>query len=433
MEDPIEQYLREYGSAGTKDSTGAFTIAADKALSKLAAFQLPRPAAWLLKMVQAGVAAGASSIAVSQSAKSSRIVYHGGDFGGLKELVGLITDPHAMVTPTQQHLLIGLRAVALGRKRPVLLVEETADGHLSSAFWNHGSVSPLRVDGRTLALPGRRRAEASLSIHVADTSLTAGNTLKREKGIKRTVAEEYRELMTNAVVCPIPLTVDGRAVNHFGLGDASFHRSPLVFGGVPAEEREPPSVPLSASLVPEGVEQGNYRHAWTIYLLARDPRANELCWVKDGVICHTERLHQRPAPFFVRLFLSAQDLETDLTGLQPRFENPEQPKQRIHDALRDLAERAPAIANSKMEPVGTKLTSSRSGAWWGSAMLLAGGILLSPVTPLGATLSLAGIAGLSGSSLQSQAQKKTQISKLLPSWAAEIEQNYRDRALGPGP
>ena len=52
MEEPTEldRLLSELGQA---ESSGKFTIAADKALDKLARFQLPAPQAWLAKLFQA--------------------------------------------------------------------------------------------------------------------------------------------------------------------------------------------------------------------------------------------------------------------------------------------------------------------------------------------------------------------------------------------
>lgn len=423
MIDPIEQYLREHSSAGQKDSTGAFTISADKALSKMAEFQLPRSSAWLLKMVQAGVAARASSIAVTQMGKSSKITYRGGNFGTLEELTKLATDPHAVVTPAQQHLLIGLRAVTLGQRRPVVSIEDPATGPAYSSFWGADGVCTAEPKGSSFRFPGLAGEEGTFTFHIGASPLTAQNTLLRAKGINRVVADEYREMMANAVVSPVSLTVDSRVVNHFGLDDVSFQCSPLVFGGLPAQPFEA-SIPLSTTVLPEGVKELSYKYAWTVYA-TNLPRSSEVCWVKDGVICQTDPLPQARSSFFVRLFLSAQDLETDLTGLQPRFEDPTEPLQRIREGLQAFADCAPAIAASEAHTFRAKLPNGRSTSWWGAAALAVGGAFFTPVTLLGAGISLLGLVGMGSANRQSREHQEVQIRRAFPHWAQQLASSYR--------
>ncbi len=421
MLDPIEQYLREQSGEGRRDSTGSFTISAEKAMSKLAAFQLPRPSAWLLKMVQAGVVAGCSSINVNQSAKSSKVTFMGGHLGRIDELVKIFADPNALLTPAQQHLLVGLRTVALNGRRPVLVIDDPVDSPRLCALWNGGRVSqpqPGSVFHRSLI----SREDGILSFHVGDSPLNEQYQFKREKGVKRVVADEYRELMANAVTCPIPLKVDGRRVDHFGLEDASFHRCPILFGGLPGQAGEP-VLRLSSAVLPEGAEENAYAMAWTAYLTEKS-RANEICWVKDGVVCESATFGGHES-FYLRLYLPADDLATDLTGLHLRFEDAIARKQRVLKGLKAFEESSPEIAAEKTLPFRDSLGSGRSSTWWGAAALTLGGALLMPVTLGGTALGAFGLLGMKVADRRSQEFYERKVKARFPQWARNLSIEFR--------
>lgn len=421
MIDPIEKYLREYSSDGQRDSSGVFTISAEKALAKMASYQLPRPSSWILKMVQAGVSSGAREIAISQTSRSSRITFQGGQLGSLKELVALCTDPQALVTPGQEHLLIGLRSVAMARQRPVLMLEEPVDGVPSHALWSGGSqLSAIEPARPGTGLFRRTPQDRSLTFHVGDSALGETRDEKAQRGIQRVVAEEFRDLVANAVACPVPLTLDSRRVDHFGLDDISFHRMPLLFGAEPCQEGES-GLPLSPAVrLTENTEPTLYGAAWTVYLTDR-PRSSEICWVKDGVVCQTDLLPAMKSPFLLRLFLCAQNFETDLTGLQLRFPDGQR-RPLIRRALKAFAASAPTISSSK--PLAFRVQHTpRSGSWWGGALLTVGGVLLAPFTLGGGVLvGLTGLLGMGSSSKGDQQRYEQEIRAQLPRWAEVIAQ-----------
>lgn len=421
MLDPIEEYLREQSAEGHRDSTGAFTISAEKAMTKLAAFQLPRPSAWLLKVVQAGVVAGCSSINVNQSAKSSKVTFTGGHLGRIEELVKIFADPNALLTPAQQHLLVGLRTVALNSRRPVLVIDEPVDSPRLCALWNEGRVSPPRP-GSVLQKSLSARDEGNLSFHVGDSPLTEQYQFKREKGVKRVVADEYRELMANAVTCPIPLKVDGRRIDHFGLEDASFHRCPVLFGGRPGQAGEP-VLRLSAAVLPEGAEDNTYAAAWTAYLTEKS-HSNEICWVKDGVICESTTFGGHES-FYLRLYLPADDLATDLSGLHLRFEDSLSREKRILSGLKAFEESSPEIAAEKTLPFRGSLGSGRSSTWWGAAALTLGGALLLPVTLGGSALGAFGLLGMKVADRKSQEAYERKMKIRFPQWARTLSSEFR--------
>lgn len=415
MIDPIERYLLEHTSQGHKESSGVFTISAEKALAKMASYQLPRSSSWILKMVQAGVSAGARQMAISQTAKSSRITYHGGQLGTLKEVVSLCTDSQALVTPCQQHLLTGLRSVALAQKRPVLMLEEPAEGPPSHALWNRAHLSGAQPAKPGTQLFSESSAESCLTFHVG--ALAPGELPKKtaRRGIQGVIADEFRDLVSHGVACPVPLFLDGRRLDHFGLDDVSFNRSPLLFGADACQEGEAGfAISPSVALV-EGEDPVLYRAAWTVYLTDQS-RPGEICWIKDGVVCQSDKIPAMKSPFLLRLFLCAQDFETDLTGLQLRF--PEGVRRTmIRQALKAFADSAPTITSSKPLPFRAN-HAPRSGAWWGGAVLTASGVILAPLTMgAGLLLSLTGLLGMGSSSRDEQRRYEEEMKSQLPRWA----------------
>ena len=58
----LDEFLAAEMSEGVKDSSGQFTLAPEKAIEKLAAFQLPGESSWVGKVIQAAVTAGFSEL-----------------------------------------------------------------------------------------------------------------------------------------------------------------------------------------------------------------------------------------------------------------------------------------------------------------------------------------------------------------------------------
>lgn len=78
MEEPseLENYLRREKNRGTNDSEGKFTLSSEKALAKLAEFQLPFAGAWAIKIIQAIVASGVETeIRVKLKRKESEFLF----------------------------------------------------------------------------------------------------------------------------------------------------------------------------------------------------------------------------------------------------------------------------------------------------------------------------------------------------------------------
>ncbi len=332
--DPIQEFLEEQRSDGRYDSTGVFTAEAGKALSKLASYQLPRPSAWVLKMIQAGVAGEALSIGVGPIASGFQIVYRGPHFVSGRELADTWTSPTAAVSNALKHLMVGLRAISVGQRRSVLVTWRPVEGPVMALHWNGIGLSDLQ-ERRTTRLFSQSQDE--LSFYFSETNDQRGYSWMAE----------FRELRDYAVSCPVPLTVAEERLDHFGLRDVFIHRKPLLFGDQPSQRGEP-CLYLTRPVDDEPDSQDPLRaSAWLLY--ASDiPSRSLISWVQHGVVCQ-EREFGPKHRFQLRLYVPGDHLDTDLTGLHLRLPNPTVPFEGLDSALAfatdALSARSPRVAD----------------------------------------------------------------------------------------
>ena len=411
--DPLEAYLSEQSEVGQRDSEGSFTVSAEKALDKLASHQLPRTSAWILKMVQAGVVAGASGMWVSHGLRGCKIRYKEGAFPTLEELRSAWIEPLPIENEVELRLSVALRAVAFARRRPVLVVQNCPDTGPRTLFWNGASM------GRIVPAEGKMKTTVTVGetlFYVSRSPLAKDDTVKKIHGVSDVTAAEFKELTNYAVCSPMPLWADNRPLNHFGMEDVSMIRKSLAFSAQQTIESGPtlalpPSVRESTEVTRAGL-------AWTLYHSNR-PEPSCLSWVKDGVVCEEENLHLHPDHYKVRLFVPADDIETDLTALQLRFPSRDLKNRRTAQAVlgfcRELSPNSPVAAEIGESQKG------KSGAWSMASLVIVGGILMAPATGGYSFLASAGAA------LGLYARKATDKAKAPPAlkrFVFQLEKRY---------
>lgn len=356
----VSQLLREASSSGTVDSQGVFTIAGEAAIGKLASFQLPRQSAWILKVVQCAVAWGAEAIEAQQTNEATYIGFAANgpfDIDGLQEaLLEVDYDGERYL----EHLACGLRAVGFGDKRP-----------FSVRVYHQETLDTYRWDGRELF-----REKSSISKVVACTVHLSVDFPEEDKGRRLgglmraagRASEEYLELVERGEACPIPLKVDGLRLDTLAAArrnDASVADLCLSW---PEKEPEQPGL-----RIPQGVRQEGSRmpfadrftdpgpllidgdlskpegslllklafHYKVIsygskrapFRFETYPKFSEVHWVRDGVICQTQSLRWESCPVTLDLYLPADGLATDLSGLSFRDVAEEEQTRRLSRAL----------------------------------------------------------------------------------------------------
>lgn len=346
---PLDQLLKDASTLGQLDSEGTFTIAGDAALGKLASFQLPRPSAWILKIVQAAVASKAPRLDIRQGNETTDFTFRAKSELSVEEIKAALMSPQVTGSPTVENLAVGLRTVGFGDKRNFTLLVE-----------HQGRRTILAWDGKKLVQSSHRiepEPETLINLLVAFPPEDMG---RRFAGLAKSAGRattEYLEVVQNAEVCPIPLVFDGRRID--SLTAPPKHKIDgstlaLSVGWTPIT----PGQETGLMQLPKGIiESANALKVTDrftddrIFHLDGDLHKTEICslakmrysyrithygsknrnfdfqainqlseytWVKHGVICHREASRYPTCPISFQVYLPADDLPTDVSGLTIR-------------------------------------------------------------------------------------------------------------------
>lgn len=318
----IQQLLTEAGSSGHFDSEGVFTIDGKAAQGKLASFQLPRRTAWLLKIVQAAVASGADSLDIHQLRKMTTFTFTPTEPFKIDELGSALTAKSWKDRSATRDLVVGLRAVAFGQGRDFVLWCQT-DGEVHLLRGTKGRFT--RQTTKTEELSPLVRLEVS---HVEPG---AGISVSQQ------ILEENRELAWACQASPIQVSCDGVRLDKLASyrdGEDFKPRVPLAL--IWRTRQDPVLLPLSLPKAlsfgtsswrptdrftdqrlfhsdgPEDLEQVGF----LARLSLGGARASRVHWVSRGVLCSSQGLGFGPLEVQLDLFLNADSLKTDLSGLK---------------------------------------------------------------------------------------------------------------------
>lgn len=314
----MDRFLEEGRNVGQHDSEGCFQLSGERALAKLAQFTVSRPEQWILKMVQAAVAGGATRLAITQSRRETRLVFALSDLPALAELELALLAPESPATPFLTELTIGLRSLLSTRRLTVV--------------WPGEEEGCLRWNGQSLLRETSSSARTSFEV-VVEASGQGWLGGQKER------AAESHALQTEAAYCPIPLWLDGREVSVLDLPPVSRHTdhvegSPrhLACGYLsdPQGEGEPAistrtrnplytGTPLMRWSRGERADLGSFS-----VFSSRSRRAADVdetfrfIWTRYGVACAVREHDSAPLGGFLQL--SGDHLRSDLSGLSLQVE-----------------------------------------------------------------------------------------------------------------
>ncbi len=399
----LDDFLAREIALGQLQSSGHFTLTREKALEKLAAFQLPNENAWVLKVVQAAVLGGFSELNVRLSNSNVEFGFMGSSSWSLEEFEQSFYDPESSSDRSLQALKQALWSVSLHGGRPFQLVGRDWQ---QSLFWNGQRLSrePL----------GESRAtRLTVSHRVLGDS---GFPILRGIEAARRNSDILLELRQKAFVCPIPLRADARRIDALhlcpghGLSSASY---PFQLGFL--ADPDLPSLNLSAlghddyyqdtslhrdleKLVTwksrpsqdfavaalltghvKEVSQGKST-VWKAY-----PHQCRIYWVLDGVVIDCRAFAFQERSCSLGLVASAEGLTTDLSGFNLQV-NAE-----YRDRLAKVCRLAdPLVAEAELRFEGL-LEKARNNGKWVGAFLFVGGLGAAFFSPLhGVALTIGG-------------------------------------------
>ncbi|MBS2036276.1 hypothetical protein JST97_14895 [bacterium] len=330
----LEEFLQTQLQDAQKDSSGSFTLSREKALEKLAAFQLQGAQSWLLKIVQAVVVARAEELVVRQTGTDTEFHFKLEPAWSLEQVEEAFYETEASQNLALDHLKRGLWHISIHKLRPFLLV---APG------WNAGLVWTGRELRRTPVVP---RATVYLAVSHRTVQEGKGIPLLRNIEAASGNAAVLSELRERAFTCAVPLKVDNRRLDAlqacpgYGMGKNSYpvylgfltgdlpglavppatlgEYRPLQSGDSTVSKvfhhqtRLPAHVGV-ACLITAHLRQveRNRSLVWETY-----HNHSSLFWVRDGVVVDRDHLGLGTGSISCALFASAEGLRSDLSGFQ---------------------------------------------------------------------------------------------------------------------
>lgn len=331
----IGAYLSQVAEVGQVDGEGEFTVSHQQAARKLARFSLPRPTAWVAKLVQAAVRWEADSMELfpgiretrfqlnldtvpSEEAIISAIVSGGMDGGRPLDALAM-----ALRSAVEQAGHSFLLVVDDGKTKPRPIYagryfnKMSEKNRLSRRFCpnpglhltvHHGPTrSELAApDGlvTSLTTPWRILTELRQACFASSVPLVHGRSLEGllktpRLGLPRPhrllLLKGLRELALSPKVLPLPNDFEDRQPSLLASPTWIQHRS---------EKTQVAQGVLVASADVKGWTEGVTR------------RRSHLLWLNDGVVVQDETLNSLPTELLnMTVLANASGLATDLTGL----------------------------------------------------------------------------------------------------------------------
>lgn len=386
--------------AGQVESEGEFLIDVDKALEKLAAYQLPFEYAWVLKIVQAAVASGAERLRINQTSTGTVFAFP------VRWTAGEIEEAFHKPPGSDKalgHLMTGLWSASLNDGRPFL-------------------IHPMR--GEALMWTGRsmRREERSsriVGVEVSHRTLSQGKGFPVLNWIERARvnASISQVLSQRACHSPIPVLIDGRALEpkYYPSHDWNNHHY-LRFGWTGGDSQKL-SEAVAKFVKDKGLQEqvlpGRVDSSW--YLTARlgkrktvesvvsennwalrpTAQKSRILWLTDGVVVRDDPVSEIDSWVSLMIVASGDGLKTDLTGFD--FLDDEEIEYRTQAACQGVSETLGEFEDPDFSQVIGEVMPG-SNIFGGVASFIGGsvggtvvGLLISP--PLAILGTLAGGAG----------------------------------------
>lgn len=325
----LRKTLKQYRSEGRFDSEGMFTTSRTRAVGKLAAWQLPRPSAWILKVLQAAVASGSNQIMIKQSRRATVFAFDPAETVDLAVLSEALQSVKEVTSEPLRALAVGLRAVGVGQNR---------------RFRVDAPAGVLEWSDQQLTLTPEANDRSGVRITVDFPRESRGRLIGNMIRSLGVATDEYLEVVHSAEASPIKIVFDGRRIDQFDLPaeDAKSNHSWCVARGwnSAGNLNLPPiglpyGLQLPGACVPsflggpdaakfslEGEDPGEAAVLFKLHLnyLLQDekpvgvPGNSHVSWLVDGIVTHF-RPYRKKSILSFEIYLSGEDLKSDVSGM----------------------------------------------------------------------------------------------------------------------
>lgn len=326
-ENQLNQFLNQMAESGRVEETSLpLTISLGEAFRKLGSSQLPFAEAWVLKLVQAAVTAGAEKLQIAQTSEATTFYFIGVSGLSFQKVSKALVDLENQANPGLQYFATALRALA------------KSGGHAFSVQFPNCPI--LCWNGERFCNP-----EFEYGVEIEEPTLTVSH-FSRDADRWRllpgvsTRMKVKETLLQGAYPSPIPVQFASDPVNNplgdpihcngynsqvlavvpYGSSGLSLKlpewrtctRTEQIFIREDVWDLEPQTLECQAlALLTLGFRRDKTTAAFTRKI------ESQLLWVKDGVVLERETL---PVDLHLGLgiLIDANALETDLSGFALR-------------------------------------------------------------------------------------------------------------------
>jgi len=196
-----------HGGSGQVVSSGSFTLDLRKAREKLSKYQLAEPCFYLMKVLQAAVAAGAERIDIALGRRTVNFyacLPPDGPLAQAQPLIDGLQDPQSLPVGALRHLAIGLNSAW-----------SVDPSYVSVTWWSGGSGWMLVIGQEEIQLQPCPGKPAKPAADLYPTMARFEFTLERAANVSsyvRSVASEHMGILHRCAFCPVPLYLDARRV-----------------------------------------------------------------------------------------------------------------------------------------------------------------------------------------------------------------------------
>ena len=440
-ESPLQRWLQEASNSGQFDSEGRFTVDQKKAWEKLAAYQLTFAEAWVLKVVQAAVSHPQATLQIRPSRGEVEFVFCAVRDWTEPTLQKALLEPNSETPQPLKHLTVAIRVLVGQKSRPFSV-------HYPDGLLHAWTGSGFRELSRSTA-PTETFILSVGNFEFGQSQSYFAGTGKEAAAYREKEMRAFREHCHLAPArVKLGRSTAGGLISDPYLGEGETTRPFAVFKDVKSEQSPSFHLPaprfksplLGQFVVPlqqvsPHQQEGSVTSFLTIFFSKNVVRKDlqmdryrfypsvgrsQVIWIRDGVVVLRESLKMRQT-VGLGVVLSADGLETDISGLRPR-ESEEKHNRLEYGLSRALKQ----LKEYRESPKARKRLSIFKGLRVGSAISsLAGGALLT-TTPGFAVLGLL-ILGKSTPELVAYERERRRLNLVYTQGFDELIRELEDR------
>ncbi len=217
----VNDLLNQLSGEGELQSSGRFTVDVSKAKEKLAEFQFEDAFYYILKLVQAAVAGGASGLSLQSRTAEVEVTILGLGFTPyqLENVLYSLMADSSETTPALRHFAMGLNAAVSTRASEITVQSFDGKDGLEVRWTKKGQRSAAWTPGKPLAQT-RMLLKRTAADVLSDIGAKIGSrdVFSMFSGDRKGMDREQALIYDHGAFCPMPISINGRPCPGYDLG-----------------------------------------------------------------------------------------------------------------------------------------------------------------------------------------------------------------------